>query len=144
MFCGSQADKNFLNEVQTEIGGKFDIIIDDGSHQMQHQMASLYLLFNAIKPGGIYVVEDLHTSYWSGFGGQYHGNTTMELLKECTDNLNAIQTTFDCIPSETQYIQTRDSDNPFEKSKVDEHITNMNAKLSFIHFYPSVAILGIK
>ena len=44
--------------------GPFDIIIDDGSHLSQHQLYSFYHLFRALKDGGIYVIEDVHTSFW--------------------------------------------------------------------------------
>jgi len=52
--------------------GPFDIIIDDGSHQWEHQKTSLRTLFPFLRDGGIYVVEDLHTNYGSlstGFRG---------------------------------------------------------------------------
>lgn len=41
---------------------KFDVIIDDGSHHVQDQQKSFGYLFPMIKEGGIYVIEDLHTS----------------------------------------------------------------------------------
>lgn len=40
--------------------GPFDIIIDDGSHAAFHQQMTITHLFGALKPGGIYVIEDLH------------------------------------------------------------------------------------
>jgi hypothetical protein len=39
-----------------------DIIMDDGSHVMRDQQITLAKLFKSVKPGGIYVLEDLHTS----------------------------------------------------------------------------------
>lgn len=44
---------------------EFDIILDDGSHQHQHQMLTLSKLHKRVKEDGIYVLEDLHTSYVS-------------------------------------------------------------------------------
>lgn len=41
---------------------KFDIIIDDGCHTMEGQQTSLAILWSTLSSGGIYVVEDLHTS----------------------------------------------------------------------------------
>jgi cellulose synthase/poly-beta-1,6-N-acetylglucosamine synthase-like glycosyltransferase len=38
------------------------IIIDDGSHHMDDQQISLYYLTKVLKSGGIYVLEDIHTS----------------------------------------------------------------------------------
>jgi hypothetical protein len=39
-----------------------DLFIDDGSHIMEDQQVVLAKLFKSIKSGGIYVLEDLHTS----------------------------------------------------------------------------------
>jgi hypothetical protein len=44
--------------------GPFDIIIDDGSHLNRHQLFSFQHLFEALKDGGTYVIEDVYTSYW--------------------------------------------------------------------------------
>ena len=41
----------------------FDIVIDDGSHMTSHQQISLGFLFPFLKPEGIYVCEDIHTSF---------------------------------------------------------------------------------
>jgi hypothetical protein len=42
----------------------FDIIIDDGSHLSRHQIFTFEMLFSFLKDGGIYIVEDVQTSYW--------------------------------------------------------------------------------
>ena len=61
---GSQTDGVFLQQVVAEFG-PFDIIIDDGSHHTAHQIESFNQLFDAgLKAGGVYLVEDLHASYW--------------------------------------------------------------------------------
>jgi len=64
---GDSNDKNFINHVVTKYG-KFDVIIDDGCHLWESQISSFNDLWDSVKPGGIYVVEDLHTSYWDGWG----------------------------------------------------------------------------
>tara|TARA_R110002074_G_scaffold38935_1_gene105090 strand:+ start:3419 stop:4927 length:1509 start_codon:yes stop_codon:yes gene_type:complete len=46
---------------------KFDIIIDDGSHQTLHQLISLGHMFKYLNKNGIYVCEDLHTSLNKGY-----------------------------------------------------------------------------
>jgi hypothetical protein len=46
--------------------GPFDLIIDDGSHFSAHQILTFEHLFDALKEGGIYVVEDVQTSFWPG------------------------------------------------------------------------------
>lgn len=83
---------NFVNQV-----GLFDIIIDDGGHTMVQQKTSFNVLFSYVKPGGLYIIEDLHTSYWKSFGGEgtpghpkASVNSTTEFLKKLTDNLNYV------------------------------------------------------
>lgn len=65
---GSQDDPAFLDAVVAEMGG-LDIVLDDGSHTMTHIRASLAALFPQVATGGLYLIEDLHTAYWPGYGG---------------------------------------------------------------------------
>jgi hypothetical protein len=37
----------------------FDYIVDDGSHQPDHQVRSFELLWDRVKPGGKYFIEDI-------------------------------------------------------------------------------------
>ena len=46
----------------------FDVIIDDGSHLNQHQIFTFETLYPFVKDGGVYVIEDVQTSYWSSDG----------------------------------------------------------------------------
>ncbi len=64
----SAIDLNKL--VQQE--GPFDIIIDDGSHQSAHQIFSFRQLFPHLRDGGVYIIEDVQTSYWPAFAGGKH------------------------------------------------------------------------
>lgn len=57
IFIGDQSNKNDLNQLKYK---KYDIIIDDGSHMSSHQQISFKNLWTNIKPGGCYVIEDLH------------------------------------------------------------------------------------
>ena len=55
-----------------EAEGPFDVIIDDGSHVNAHQVTAFYSLFEHLHDGGIYVIEDIQTSYWPGpYGGAH-------------------------------------------------------------------------
>ncbi len=52
--------------------GPFDVIIDDGSHVNAHQVTTFYSLFEHLRDGGTYVIEDSQTSFWPGpFGGAH-------------------------------------------------------------------------
>jgi len=87
---GDQGDEAFLDSLGRELG-PFDIIIDDGSHMSHHVLASFNALFPHVKPGGIYVVEDLGTAYWPSWGGatdpaaQYK---SIEFIKSLVDGLH--------------------------------------------------------
>lgn len=64
---GSQDDNEFMKNVIDEFG-KFDIIIDDGSHITSHMIASFnYLFENGLNNDGIYFVEDTHSNYWESY-----------------------------------------------------------------------------
>ena len=69
---GSQADPAFLAAVVAEMGG-VDVVLDDGSHHMDHVRASLKTLFPLLSIGGLYMIEDLHTAYWRSYGGSFTG-----------------------------------------------------------------------
>jgi hypothetical protein len=86
---GSQADPDFLKSVIDEMGPP-DIILDDGSHIAAHQNVSLRTLFPLLSDGGLYVIEDLHTSYWEGCfeGGYQRAGTAIELCKQLVDDMH--------------------------------------------------------
>ncbi|MFT7058096.1 MAG: hypothetical protein ACJASV_000596 [Pseudorhodobacter sp.] len=65
---GDQTDTVFLGKTADEYG-PFDIIVDDGGHKMNQQIISFQALWPRLNDGGLYIVEDTHTSYWPGFGG---------------------------------------------------------------------------
>jgi hypothetical protein len=66
---GDQADPMVLEKFVQEHGQNFDIIIDDGGHTMAQQITSLQHLWKAVKPGGLYFIEDLETSFYPSHGG---------------------------------------------------------------------------
>jgi cephalosporin hydroxylase len=89
IFIGSQEDKEFLKYVKTQVP-KFDILIDDGGHTMQQQIVSFEELYDHIKDDGLYLCEDLHTSYWEKYGGGYkNSNSFIEYSKNFIDSINA-------------------------------------------------------
>ena len=85
---GSQADGSFLSRT-SEHYGPFDIILDDGSHMNEHVTYSFQHLFDSVKPGGVYIVEDCATAYWDEYGGGYlKPSTSIEYFKSLSDDLN--------------------------------------------------------
>ena len=52
-----QSKKNDLDNLAN--GTTFDIIIDDGSHVLEHQILTHQRLFKRLNKGGIYIIEDI-------------------------------------------------------------------------------------
>jgi tetratricopeptide (TPR) repeat protein len=55
---GSQADPEFLSALAAR--HRPDVIIDDGSHQSAHVFLTFEHLFPCLRPGGIYIIEDVY------------------------------------------------------------------------------------
>lgn len=72
---GSQDDPELLRRVVAEMGG-LDVVLDDGSHIGRHQWVSFAVLFPLLAEGGLYLIEDLHTSYWPGHEGGIGSKTS--------------------------------------------------------------------
>ncbi len=88
IFIGSQEDRNFLGEIKDKIGS-VDILIDDGGHTMRQQIITLEELFDLVAEDGIYLCEDIHTSYMEQYGGEYEGKTFVEYSKKMIDDLHS-------------------------------------------------------
>jgi len=92
IFIGDQGDRKFLREL-TKTLPKIDILIDDGGHTMQQQIRTFEELFPLVAANGVYLCEDLHTSYWREFGGgTRRRGTFIEYSKNWIDALNAWHT----------------------------------------------------
>lgn len=61
-FKGSQSDNALLKSI-VEKTGDLDVIIDDGSHIVEHWISSFEYLFPHVKDGGLYIIEDLHCDW---------------------------------------------------------------------------------
>ncbi|UFK98854.1 class I SAM-dependent methyltransferase [Kaistella faecalis] len=89
VFIGSQTDEDFLKTL-VETLPEIDIIIDDGGHMMEQQILTFKHLYKKIKEDGIYLCEDVCTSYWSEYGGGYKKKSTfIEFAKHHIDKQNA-------------------------------------------------------
>ena len=85
---GSQDDPNFLEKVILEMGG-IDIVLDDGSHIMRHVRQTLEIAFPKVSPGGVYMIEDLHTAYWPKYGGGLNAKANFfNYVRELTDDMH--------------------------------------------------------
>jgi hypothetical protein len=118
IFTGDQGDRKFLRSLSGFIP-RIDILIDDGGHTMQQQIATFEELFSSIDSTGVYLCEDLHTSYWSEWGGGYRKKETfIEYSKNFIDYINAWH-------SRTKKLQ----------------VTDFTESVHSLHFYDSVLVI---
>ncbi|MCO1577912.1 class I SAM-dependent methyltransferase [Crossiella sp. SN42] len=86
-----QSDPEALLAVVARTGPP-DIVIDDGSHRVDHVLTTFHTLFPHLREGGYYAIEDLQTSYWPRFGGTSAEldapHTSLGFLKSLVDGLN--------------------------------------------------------
>jgi hypothetical protein len=66
-----------------------DILIDDGGHTMPQQIATFEELYPHVQPNGVYLCEDIHTSFLTEYGGGYRREGTfLEYGKALVDRLH--------------------------------------------------------
>lgn len=94
LHIGDQANVNFLdNIIANQAGKQSDVIINDGGHNMHQQKTTVKHLWQLIKPNGIFVMEDLLTSYIPAYGGRPAQKGTMiqmqkDMQKDMLDGLH--------------------------------------------------------
>ena len=104
LFKGNQSNKEDLQRFISEHGNDFEMIIDDGGHSMEQMQMSLNYLWDSLKGGGLYIIEDLHTcsNQWESLYGY-------EIIKDgdtlTTDLLDSLSKKDDKI-TETNYISS--------------------------------------
>jgi hypothetical protein len=128
---GSQADAKFLKRVVGEFG-PFDLIIDDGSHQSSHMIASFNHLYSkGLKDSGIYFVEDLHANYWHPWRDSRR--SFLDMCKEMLEHMHAhYQRT-----SPAAFLINKPSDQPMAALEVPL-ITTM---IKEIRFFDSIVAI---
>jgi hypothetical protein len=93
ILIGNQENREELEDAVAVIDNELDLIIDDGGHTMKQQQISFGCLFKHLKKGGIYIIEDLHTSRW-GINSDYIDKsdliTTLDLLNNFKNTSNII------------------------------------------------------
>lgn len=84
---GDQSERDFLRDLVRRYG-PFDLVVDDGSHIGRHIIASYSVLWEAVKPMGFYVIQDLAVAYDEGWEGGPPGKsgTAVALLKALLDD----------------------------------------------------------
>ena len=98
VFKCDQSNINDLFNVKEKIKSKNIFFInDDGSHIPEHQLLTFNTLFPILCEGGIYIIEDIETSYWTKNGlygyktryGYKHPDSIIEIFKDVIDSINS-------------------------------------------------------
>lgn len=88
VFVGD-ANTDEIERAIREASPAFDIILDDGSHTSGDIVRSFARYFPMLVPGGLYVAEDLHCSYWQPFeGGLFEPYSSISFFKLLIDVVN--------------------------------------------------------
>lgn len=111
IFIGDQEDRAFWSTVRAASVEEVDIIIDDGGHTPEQQQVTLEEMLSHLRPGGVYLCEDVHGIFnrFSGFA----------IGLACQLN------NFNRIPG------------PILRSNVSQ----LQASIHSIHFYPYVVVI---
>lgn len=127
---GSQNDKKFLKNYAAYVND-LDIIIDDGGHTMEQQLNTFDILFPILNDGGIFIVEDIESSYRNMYGGGPKRNGTfIEFSKNIVDSINANHSDFitlkpNWFSKNIEYVHFYNNVVVFRKKKIENFPKNI-------------------
>jgi len=112
---------------------QFDLIIEDGSHIPEHQALALLEGITSLKSSGIYILEDIHTSYFR-YGSLKFGN--FEFFKKQRGNALTVLLALKHY-KDIGIILTKDLALKISKDSLFnvEDILMLNNSIEAIHFY---------
>jgi hypothetical protein len=92
VYWGDQSDRELFGRLAEDYG-QFDIVVDDASHVSSLCIATFGCAWPHLKPGGLYVCEDVFTSYNPDYGGHpdpdHQGEpTTVQFFRRMVDDVN--------------------------------------------------------
>jgi hypothetical protein len=124
-----QADQGNPKDVERvlEAVGVPNIVIDDGSHRGNDVLATFAYLFPRMPKNSVYVIEDMHTSYWPLFGGAVPApeNSAVGLVRRLVDASQAGDPTF-------RWLAHRHRPRP--RAAFDD--------VHSVHVYPGMAVIS--
>jgi hypothetical protein len=132
---GDQTDDIFLYNICKKYG-PFDMIIDDGSHINSDVIYTFQYLFQHIRSGGIYIVEDASTSYWPYYGGgRDNPDSIIKYFKNLVDYVNFFgEFSERTIPGEQEKIYTL--------YRRDKELLEQNQKRGYNHIGDQIESLN--
>jgi hypothetical protein len=89
LLVGDASTPETSRQLFETVGSNFDIIIDDGSHRSSDIVKAFAMYFPCLVSGGIYLMEDVHGSYWIELeGGLYNPMSSVSFGKRLVDLCN--------------------------------------------------------
>jgi hypothetical protein len=113
---GNQADRSFWQRFKRE-APNIDIVIDDGGHLPEQQIAAFEELLPHLRPGGVYLCEDVHGVF----------NRFASYVHRFAHDLNACD----------QHVNHPEDD----ERRIVSPTTALQSAVSSIHLYPFVTVI---
>jgi hypothetical protein len=110
VFIGDQADRTFWRTFKKNVQD-IDILIDDGGHTPEQQQITLEEVLPYLRPGGVYLCEDIHGSF----------NKFSDFAVGLVHELNSMK----CING----------------SLLQSSVSRFQSSIHSIHFYPYVVVI---
>ena len=85
-----QSKREDLESLISAFGGNMDVIIDDGSHQHEHQIFTAGVLLPQVRSGGVYIVEDVMLDHSEALAKAI-GGKVWKGDRRCDDNLVVVR-----------------------------------------------------
>jgi hypothetical protein len=133
---GNLEDEDFLMSLSKR---RYDVIIDDASHLIKHQLSAFSHLFPSLNPGGVYIIEDIHTSF-GALRHNYHPNTTA-CAYECMNYLAALVTGTGAGHPIIEAFETKFCDKP--TSHLIQLMKNVANNISVVAFINHACIIQL-
>ena len=121
---GFQDDRNVLDKLIKF--APFDIILDDCSHLNVPTIKTFNYLWNHVRPGGLYIIEDLRNSYTKDMKAEMKKGNWVSRGKQKPEHL----------------INNRKVMNDLFNNLIKEMDYRKNSSVSAVHFWPMIAIIG--
>jgi hypothetical protein len=115
IFIGDQSDRAFWRAFRERVPA-LDIVIDDGGHLAEQQIVSLEELLSFLRPGGVYIYEDIHRAH----------NAFMLYIGRLSNRLN------------TMSVIEFPNDN---ERHIASRCTPFQSAVASIHLYPFCAVI---
>ena len=88
VIIGDCCQQDVLEKI-TRQTATFDLVFDDGSHQSADIIKAFLLYFPKLSVDGVYIIEDLHCSYWANYeGGLFDPYSSIAFIKKLIDIIN--------------------------------------------------------